>query len=76
MTIEQVAIICELLSHTTHFPHPMGKRRSQLFRGALLIQATDLAKTQDGKPIVIDADYVDKHLGDLVEDEDLSRYIL
>jgi 5-methyltetrahydrofolate--homocysteine methyltransferase len=28
------------------------------------------------KTIVIDGDYVDKHLSEFVEDEDLSRYIL
>jgi len=26
--------------------------------------------------VTIDADYVDKHLGELVKDEDLTRYIL
>jgi len=58
----------------------IGARRLHTVLERLLeevsFEATDLAKTQDGKPIVIDADYVDKHLGDLVEDEDLSRYIL
>ncbi|MGD8339420.1 MAG: hypothetical protein PVH89_01485, partial [Gammaproteobacteria bacterium] len=29
-----------------------------------------------GQSIVIDRGYVDEHLGELVEDEDLSRYIL
>jgi len=28
------------------------------------------------QPVQIDAAYVDKHLGELAKDEDLSRYIL
>ena len=29
-----------------------------------------------GQKVVIDAEYVDDHLGELVQNEDLSRYIL
>jgi len=38
----------------------------------LSYQASDLA----GESIVVDADYVNEHLEELVRDEDLSRYIL
>jgi ATP-dependent HslUV protease ATP-binding subunit HslU len=38
--------------------------------------AGDLAGAQDGGTIQIDAEYVNSHLGELAEDEDLSRYIL
>ena len=31
---------------------------------------------QQGQTISVDAAYVDRHLGELVKDEDLSRYIL
>jgi len=34
------------------------------------------ASEQAGSSVVIDAAYVEKHLGALVEDEDLSRFIL
>ena len=34
------------------------------------------APDNPGTCIEIDADYVNKHLSDIVEDEDLSRYIL
>ena len=30
----------------------------------------------NGKSVSIDAQYVDKHVGELAKDEDLSRYIL
>ncbi len=35
-----------------------------------------MASTHDEKPIWIDAEYVNSHLGELAENEDLSRYIL
>jgi len=34
------------------------------------------AADRNGAAVTIDADYVDKHLGELVKDEDLTRYIL
>ena len=34
------------------------------------------AADRGGETIAIDATYVDGHLGELVQDEDLSRYIL
>ena len=34
------------------------------------------AADHTGQTHVIDADYVNTHLGTLIEDEDLSRYIL
>ena len=38
--------------------------------------AGDLASAHDDKAILIDADYVNSHLGELAQNEDLSRYIL
>jgi ATP-dependent HslUV protease ATP-binding subunit HslU len=34
------------------------------------------AVDQTGKTVSVDSKYVDDHLGNLVKDEDLSRYIL
>ncbi|MCL4146866.1 UNVERIFIED_CONTAM: hypothetical protein GTU68_026413 [Idotea baltica] len=42
----------------------------------LLETASFEASDQAGSSIVVNADYVDGHLGDLVKDVDLSRYIL
>ena len=58
----------------------IGARRLHTVMERLLEEvsfgAADLASAQDGVPLKIDAAYVDKHLGELVQDEDLSRYIL
>jgi ATP-dependent HslUV protease ATP-binding subunit HslU len=42
----------------------------------LLESASFNASDNAGKTVEIDADYVNSHLGDLVQDVDLSRYIL
>ena len=38
--------------------------------------ACSISRTSGGTSVTIDAEYVDKHLGELVKDEDLTRYIL
>ena len=58
----------------------IGARRLHTVMERLLEEvsysAADLASSQEGKPLQIDAAYVNDHLGELVQDEDLSRYIL
>ena len=53
----------------------VGEIRADLFWGTG-DAAGDLAGQQNGEPIRIDAAYVNGHLGELAQDEDLSRYIL
>ena len=43
---------------------------------SLSFEAGDVAATQEGQVLAIDAAYVDNQLKDLVQDQDLSRYIL
>ncbi|SFP58299.1 ATP-dependent protease ATPase subunit HslU [Pseudomonas borbori] len=58
----------------------IGARRLHTLLERLLeevsFSAGDLAAQHDEKPIRIDANYVNGHLGELAQDEDLSRYIL
>ncbi|MDV6503492.1 ATP-dependent protease ATPase subunit HslU [Pseudomonas aeruginosa] len=58
----------------------IGARRLHTLLERLLeevsFSAADLASEHSDKPILIDAGYVNSHLGVLAEDEDLSRYIL
>lgn len=58
----------------------IGARRLHTLLERLLeevsFSAADLASEHSDKPIRIDAGYVNSHLGELAEDEDLSRYIL
>ncbi len=54
----------------------IGARRLYTVMEKLLETLSFEATDKTGDKIIIDAKYVDDHLGDLVEDEDLTRYIL
>ena len=54
----------------------IGARRLHTILERLLEEISFNAPDLLEKNIVIDADYVDRHLSEFVEDEDLSRYIL
>jgi len=54
----------------------IGARRLHTVLERLLETLSFEAADKTGAVIVIDAAYVDKYLGELVKDEDLSRYIL
>ena len=56
------------ISHATHF----GEIEVLVPFKDISFEAPD----QSGEKLTIDATYVDEHLTALVEDEDLSRYIL
>lgn len=54
----------------------IGARRLHTLMEKLLESISYEAPDKSGQEVVIDAKYVDEHLSSLVEDEDLSRYIL
>ena len=54
----------------------IGARRLHTVMERLLETISFDAADRSGQSFVIDAAYVDEHLGALVQDEDLSRYIL
>ncbi|WP_114241897.1 ATP-dependent protease ATPase subunit HslU [Dyella sp. C9] len=54
----------------------IGARRLHTVMERLLEKISYEAADKSGENYVIDAEYVDKNLGTLVKDEDLSRYIL
>ena len=54
----------------------IGARRLHTVLERLLEAVSFDAADRSGQALCIDAAYVDEHLGELVKDEDLSRYIL
>jgi ATP-dependent HslUV protease ATP-binding subunit HslU len=54
----------------------IGARRLHTVLERLLEVISFEAADRAGQSVLVDASYVDEHLGALVEDEDLSRYIL
>lgn len=54
----------------------IGARRLHTVLERLLETISFEAPDHSGQTVVVDAAYVDRHLGELAKDEDLSRYIL
>ncbi len=75
--IRRIAEVSWQVNETTE---NIGARRLHTVMERLLEEvsysAADLASSQGGEILMIDAHYVNEHLGELVQDEDLSRYIL
>jgi ATP-dependent HslUV protease ATP-binding subunit HslU len=75
--IERIAEIAWQVNEKTE---NIGARRLHTLLERLLeevsFDAEQLAEKYSANPLVLDAAYVDEHLGELAKDEDLSRYIL
>jgi ATP-dependent HslUV protease ATP-binding subunit HslU len=68
--------IAEIAAHVNERTENIGARRLHTVMERLLETVSYGASDQNGQTIVVDATYVDTNLGNLVKDEDLSRYIL
>jgi ATP-dependent HslUV protease ATP-binding subunit HslU len=68
--------VAEIAHHVNERTENIGARRLHTVMERLLETVSYDATEQGGTSITIDAKYVDDHLGNLVKDEDLSRYIL
>ena len=54
----------------------IGARRLQTVMERVLDEVSFAAPDRSGETVKIDAGYVDKHVGDLAKNADLSRFIL
>jgi ATP-dependent HslUV protease ATP-binding subunit HslU len=68
--------IAEIAAHVNERTENIGARRLHTVMERLLENVSYDASEQDGQSLTIDSTYVEEHLGNLVKDEDLSRYIL
>jgi ATP-dependent HslUV protease ATP-binding subunit HslU len=68
--------IAELAFQVNERTENIGARRLHTVMERLLDIASYEATDQQGQTITVDAAYVDRQLGELAKDEDLSRYIL
>jgi len=68
--------IAEIAFQVNERTENIGARRLHTVMERLLETVSYDASEQNGTAVTIDAKYVDDHLGNLVKDEDLSRYIL
>jgi ATP-dependent HslUV protease ATP-binding subunit HslU len=68
--------IAEIAFQVNERTENIGARRLHTVMERLLESVSYEATEQNGTAVSVDAKYVDDHLGNLVKDEDLSRYIL
>ncbi len=75
-TTDAVDRLAEIAFQVNERQENIGARRLHTVLERLLDSLSYEAPDRDGETIAIDKAYVDKHLGELVKDPDLSRYIL
>ncbi len=75
-TEDAVSRVAEVAWQVNERTENIGARRLHTVMERLLEQVSYEAPDLERPHVVVDAAYVDAHLGDLVEDEDLARYIL
>lgn len=68
--------IAEVAFHVNERTENIGARRLHTVMERLLEVVSFEAADKGGQSVVVDAAYVDEHLGELVQNEDLTRYIL
>jgi ATP-dependent HslUV protease ATP-binding subunit HslU len=73
---EGVQRIAEIAYQVNEQTENIGARRLHTVMERLLETVSYEAPDQTGQAVTIDRDYVNAHLNSLVEDQDLSRYIL
>jgi ATP-dependent HslUV protease ATP-binding subunit HslU len=75
-TDDAIARIAEIAAQVNERQENIGARRLHTVLERLLDSLSYEAPDRDGESVSIDGAYVDKHLSQLVQDPDLSRYIL
>ncbi len=71
-----IARIAEVAWQVNERTDVIGARRLHTVMERLLDEISFTAADQSGQMVSVDAAYVDSHIGELAQDEDLSRYIL
>ena len=68
--------VAQIAHDVNEFTENIGARRLHTVMERLLEQISFSAPDESGEKVIVDADYVDENIGELVKDQDLSRYIL
>lgn len=75
-TPDGVQRIAEVACHVNESTENIGARRLHTVMERLLESISFEAPDRNGQSVIIDRAYVDTYLGELINDEDLTRYIL
>ncbi|WP_417438903.1 ATP-dependent protease ATPase subunit HslU [Idiomarina sp.] len=75
-TEDGIQRIAEVAFHVNETTENIGARRLHTVLERLMEEISFHATDHSGEKLVVDADYVNEHVGELSQDEDLSRFIL
>jgi ATP-dependent HslUV protease ATP-binding subunit HslU len=75
-TDDSIAEIAKIAVEVNSSVENIGARRLQTVMERVLDEISFEAPDKSGESVVIDAEYVRKHIGDLAKNADLSRYVL
>jgi ATP-dependent HslUV protease ATP-binding subunit HslU len=75
-TEDSIKRIAEMAWQVNERTENIGARRLHTVMERLVEEVSFDAPDKGGETVTIDVDYVNEHLADLVENEDLSQYIL
>lgn len=75
-TEDGIARVAEVAWQVNERTDNIGARRLHTVMERLLEEISFAAADESGETVIVDAAYVDKQIGELAQDEDLSRYIL
>jgi ATP-dependent HslUV protease ATP-binding subunit HslU len=75
-TPEAVAAIARIAVRVNASVENIGARRLQTVMERILDEISFTAPDRDGEAVTIDAAHVERHLGDLAQNVDLSRFVL
>jgi ATP-dependent HslUV protease ATP-binding subunit HslU len=75
-TPEGIRRLSEIAAEANKLTQNIGARRLHTVMELLLEEVSFSAPEISGQTITITAEYVDQRLGDIIKDQDLSRYIL
>lgn len=75
-TEDGIQRVAEIAFHVNETTENIGARRLHTVLERLMEEVSFNATEHSGDTINVDAAYVDKHIGELSKDEDLSRFIL
>ena len=75
-TDQGIERIAELAFQVNEQTENIGARRLHTMMERLLEELSFYASDKSGEKVVVDVDYVNQHLAELSQDEDLSHYIL
>ena len=75
-TEDAIDALADVAVHLNSTVENIGARRLQTVMERVLAELSYAAPDQPGHSVMIDQEYVRKHVGDLAQNTDLSRYIL